>query len=32
MEEFNWDLFESDQNEFEDNMQRAAYENTFVRL
>jgi len=32
MEEFNWDLFESDQNEFEDNMQRAAYENTFLIL
>jgi hypothetical protein len=32
MEEFNWDLFESDQREFDERMERAAYENTYLIL
>ncbi len=32
MEEFNWDLFESDQREFDERMERAAFENTFLIL
>ena len=32
MEDFNWDLFESDQVEFDQRMQRAAFENTYLIL
>ncbi len=32
MEEFNWDLFESDQREFDERMERAAFENTYLIL
>jgi len=32
MEEFNWDLFESDQRDFDQRMARAAYENTYLIL
>ena len=32
MEEFNWDLFESDQAAFEDELTRAAFENTYLIL
>ena len=32
MEEFNWDLFESDQRDFDERMERAAYENTYLIL
>jgi hypothetical protein len=32
MEEFNWDMFESDQREFDDRMERAAFENTYLIL
>ena len=31
-EEFNWELFESDQREFDEQMERAAYENTYLIL
>jgi len=31
-EEFNWDLFETDQNEFNERMTRAAFENTYLIL
>ncbi len=32
MEEFNWDLFEQDQREFDERMHRAAFENTYLIL
>jgi len=32
MEEFNWELFESDQKEFDERMERAAFENTYLIL
>ena len=32
MEEFNWELFESDQRDFDERMERAAYENTYLIL
>ncbi len=32
MEEFNWELFESDQRDFDERMERAAFENTYLIL
>jgi len=32
MEEFNWDLFEQDQSNFDQVMERAAFENTYLIL
>ena len=32
MEEFNWELFESDQTEFESELTRSAFENTYLIL
>ena len=32
MEEFNWDLFEQDQRDFDERMERAAFENTYLIL
>ena len=32
MEEFNWDLFEQDQKDFDERMHRAAFENTYLIL
>tara|TARA_Y100000310_G_scaffold172421_1_gene172548 strand:- start:469 stop:810 length:342 start_codon:yes stop_codon:yes gene_type:complete len=32
MEDFNWDLFESDQREFDERMTRSAFENTYLIL
>jgi hypothetical protein len=32
MEEFNWELFEQDQSDFDQQMERSAFENTFLIL
>ena len=32
MEDFNWELFEQDQSDFDKLMERAAYENTYLIL
>ena len=32
MEEFNWELFEQDQSDFDRQMERSAFENTFLIL
>jgi len=32
MEDFNWDLFESDQSEYDEQLTRSAFENTYLIL